>query len=192
MNGAHEMNGTAGTDERAIEPVVSDRTDGSAEGGGRLVERDEKRVPVTEAIRYRKRAQEAEREREELASSLEELRSALDESRTMLIESERRRHVDSALTELRSVDLETARVMLEGSIGGEADEGTIRKAAAELRRKKPFLFRSCATPSGGSSMGGRPRRGADPLESHARAATETGDRKALMRYLRVRRDEGSS
>lgn len=197
MSGAHEMNGTAGSDGRVNEATESadagapDRTDDPVEGGGRLVERDEKRVPVTEAIRYRKRAQEAEREREELASSLEELRSALDESRSMLIESERRRHVDAALTELRSVDLETARVMLEGSVEGEQDEESIRRAAAELKRKKPFLFRSSGAPTGGS-MGGRPRQGARALETRAREASETGDRKALMRYLRVRRDEGSS
>ena len=153
---------------------------------------EEKRVPVGEAIRYRKRAQEAEAERESLEAALEELRGALASSREALEASERRRVVDGALAALRPADLETARLVLEREIGeGDADEETVREMAAALKKRKPFLFRPSSAP-GGAAMGERPRATRDGLEAHARAASETGDRKALMRYLRVRRAEGAA
>ena len=158
---------------------------------GRLLERDEKRVPVSEAVKYRKRAQEAERSNETLQASLDELRSALDESRSMLLASERRRTIDETLAGLHPADLETARVMLEGALQTDAEGEAIREAAKELKRRKPFLFRTPGAAQAGS-MGGRPRQKAGTLDTHAKSASETGDRKALMRYLRVRREEGAS
>jgi len=163
---------------------------GVIEQESRAMERGEKRVPVSEAIRYRKRAQEAETKSQELETALEELRGALDESRASLIAAERRRNVDEVLVELRAVDLETARVLLDRSVD-EEEETDIRRAALELKRRKPFLFRSVSG-THGSAMGGRPRQARDGLEKHAAVAAESGDRGALMRYLRVRRKDGSA
>lgn len=174
--------------------------DGAREAGeagrdetARPMERGEKRVPVSEAVKYRKRAQEAEASCEALERSLEALRTSLDESREMLHASERARHVDASLSELRAVDLETARAMLQREVEGEPDAEAIREAARELKKRKPFLFRTSGAPGGASSMGGRPRQQAGPLETSAREASQRGDRKALMRYLWERREaDGAS
>jgi len=162
------------------------------ESDARALERGEKRVPVSEAIRYRKRAQDAEKRGEELETALTELREALDVSRASLIDAERGRGVDEVLVELRVVDLETARVMLEREVAGVDDFDGIRKAALGLKSKKPFLFRGEGLAARGSAMGSRPRKGVGGVEPHARAAAETGDRGALMRYLRARREKGSA
>jgi len=162
------------------------------ESEARAMERGEKRVPVSEAIRYRKRAQEAEQRGTELESALEELREALEASRSSLLAAERGRGIDEVLVELRAVDMETARAMLEREVGGGDDPEGIRKAALALKRGKPFLFRGDGTVVRGSSMGGRPKKGRGGVESHARVAAETGDRGALMRYLRARREKGSA
>lgn len=126
----------------------------------------------------------------ELEGALEELRTALEESRASLLAAERGRKVDEALIELRAVDLETARAMLEKEMLPEQDD--VRAAAVSLRRRKPFLFRGVSAASGGAAMGGRPRAGSNGVETHARAAAETGDRGALLTYLRARRENGSA
>lgn len=147
-----------------------------------------KRVPVGEAIRYRKRAQDAETRVSELASRLAEVEDVLDHTRDALESAERIRRLDAALISSGAVDLDAARLITEASLNG--DEGVdIEAAVVELRRTKPFLFRT-RRPRAGSAMGGRPLQAGSGLEDAAREAAQSGDRGALLRYLRARR-EGS-
>lgn len=158
----------------------------AAEDGG------ERRVPVGEAIRYRKRAQDAEARAEVLADRVSGLESTLARTREALDSVERRHAIDLALLEADAVDLETSRLLTELAVS-EMDEPDIGAAVGELRARKPFLFRGSARDRGrpvGAAMSGRAlQAGSDDegLVDAAEAAARRGDRGALLRYLRARR-----
>lgn len=149
-------------------------------------DRGERQVPVSEAIRQRKRAQEAEARLAEMSERVGELERDLLTARGALDAAERSRQIDAALAEADAVDLETARLLTEMAVA-QMDEPDVGLAVEELRRKKGFLFRrrrselSAATGSIASS--GRHRA----VEA-AQAAAGSGDRAALLAYLRARRD----
>ncbi|MFI4860966.1 MAG: hypothetical protein ACIAXF_09830 [Phycisphaerales bacterium JB063] len=147
----------------------------------------DKLVPVTEAIRYRRRAQQAEQRLTDLERELGELRSAYDASQETITALERRERIDALLTQADTVDLETARLLTEVTVAG-MDEPDVAAAIADLRRHKPYLFAS-----GGvglpSAMGPRdPEQTSDPVVEAETQARETGDRRDLLRYLRLRRN----
>ena len=164
------------------------RGDADASGVGE----EGRRVPVGEAIRYRKRAQEAEGRAGALEARLRELESTLEGARETMDALERRHEIDLALVRADAVDMETSRLLTELAVS-EMDEPDVGAVVEELRRRKPFLFRSNAGDRGGSvsaAMSGRPRRAgpeAGGLEEAADAASRSGDRGALLRYLRARR-----
>ncbi len=151
----------------------------------------EKVVPIAEAIRLRKRAQEAESKAGELAVRVGELEKLLDQAREALDSVERRRRVDLALLEADAVDLESARLLTELALG-EMERPDEAVAVGELKRRKPFLFRSrparMGGMGGGGAMSGRSRQAAsDSLLELAEEASRSGDRRALLRYLQARR-----
>ena len=147
----------------------------------------DKLVPVTEAIRYRRRAQQAEQRLGDLERELGELRSAYDASQEAITALERRERIDALLTESDTVDLEAARLLTEVAVAG-MDEPDVGAAVADLRRHKPYLF-----DRGGvglpSAMGPREpeHNNPDPAADAADQARATGDRRDLLRYLRMRR-----
>ncbi len=169
---------------------------GSGGGGGvslpgalsaaqRLAARtDESEPPISEA----ERANRAEARVRELEQQLAEAERQLREARDMVDAAERRHQIDLALLESDAVDLETARLLTEIAVNA-MDEPDVRAAIAELRRGKPFLFRSGAPPApwpAPGAMGGA-IDGPGPLDSAAASALRTGNRSDLMRYLRERR-----
>ena len=105
------------------------------------------------------------------------------EAREALDAVERRQRVDRALADADAIDLESARLLTEVALGGESD---IEGAVADLRRRKPFLFRSRGVRAG-PAPGGRAPQAAEGLIEAAEEAARTGDRRALLRYLDLRR-----
>jgi len=119
----------------------------------------------------------------DLAAPLADTERLLAQAREALDASERKRQIERELSQEGAVDLETAAMLTEAAVAG-MDKADVRAAVADLRKRKPFLFR--AGPSRGSSvMGGQ--LPADPLADAAAAARDSGDRRALLRYLRLRR-----
>ncbi len=106
---------------------------------------DEKLVPVGEAIRYRKRAQGAEKEASDLAEEAKQLRE-LNEELTGELEAMRADHeLVRALSSAGAVDLEAAVLIAKSRLAdGEAKE--IAPVVELLRQEKSYLF------------GGQPRR----------------------------------
>jgi len=146
----------------------------------------DKLVPVTEAIRYRRRAQQAEQRLNDLERELGELRSAYDASQETITALERRERIDALLTESDTVDLEATRLLTEVAVAG-MDEPDVASAVADLRRHKPYLFDRGAAGLP-SAMGPRePGCEPDPAAEAADEARQTGDRRDLLRYLRLRR-----
>jgi hypothetical protein len=113
-----------------------------------------------------------------------ELERQLATAREALDASERRRAIDLALVEADAVDLETARLLTEMAVA-QMDEKDVALAVGDLRRRKPFLFRERPSLSLGAAMGaaGEPASPADTARDEARS----GDRRALLKYLRARR-----
>ncbi len=118
----------------------------------------------------------------EVEAALAEARARLEQTREALDAAERRRVIERELARAEAIDLETATLLTEAAIAG-MDKADVALAIADLRRRKPFLFRA---PARSGAMG--PRAGApDALAAAATTARDSGDRRALLEYLRLRR-----
>ena len=125
------------------------------------------------------------------------LETELAAARQRLEESERRAQIQRILIEAGTIDVEAATLLVESALredgpggpGGGGKPGTVPRAVAELKRRKPVLFRHPPRPQPGGSgvMGGAPIRAGAEAEHAARQAAQTGDRRALLHYMRLRR-----
>lgn len=159
------------------------------DGGGGETGGQTHGVPVSEEVLWKARAQEAEEKVAHLEARVQELESSLEGANEMVRAVERRGQIDRELTAAKAVDLETARMLTEATIG-EMDEPDVAMAVRELCQRKPFLFAGRRSGAGsGSAMSPGPQRasGDDDLDAMARRARSSGDRGELLRYLRVRR-----
>ncbi|MDY7110267.1 MAG: hypothetical protein SYC29_16685 [Planctomycetota bacterium] len=150
---------------------------------------DEKLVPVSEARRYRKRAQAAETTLSDLQHELSAQQAVVREQQELISDLQRRQQIDEQLIEAGAVDLETARLLADLSIG-EMDEPDVGEAIEDLRRRKPFLFRH--TPGGSGALSPR-ETGESPVDDRltdaASEACRSGRRQDLLRYLHLRRQK---
>lgn len=125
---------------------------------------------------WRRRALAAE-------SRLEQIHEELAETRATLDDAERKRQAERLLAEHGALDLETAMLLTEAAVA-QMDEPDVAAAVQELRARKPFLF---ARASHASVMSGHAESEPDPIEDAAADARATGDRRVLLRYLRLKR-----
>ena len=146
----------------------------------------DKLVPVSEAIRYRKRAQTAEQQLEQINEELRAMSAKLEEANQTVAGLERRQKVDALLMESDAIDLEAARLLTEQAVL-LMDEPDIEMAVNDLRRHKPYLFRHRREPEDSAMAPSIHPNGHDPAEQAAEQAARTGDRRDLLRYLRLRR-----
>lgn len=146
-------------------------------------EQEEKRVPVSEAIRYRRRAQAAEQQLETLQQQLAQASDELSEAREQMDQVERRRQIDEQLIQADTIDLEAARLLTEAAVN-QLDQAELAEVIADLKRHKPYLFRQRASAGG---MSPHLRGGSEDVDHAAAAAAASGDRCDLLRYLRLRR-----
>lgn len=143
--------------------------------------------PPADEADWRERAESAESRATELGDRLGAIEAAAEDLRRMVGESERARRIDRELLIAGVADMDGARALVEEQLAGGA---TVLEAVSRVRERKPLLF----VPRGrGVRATGVPAttpgaaRSADEV---ARAARETGDRRLLLRYLRMRRGEG--
>ena len=131
---------------------------------------------------WRDRAQRAERS---LADRLAESESSLEQARQAIDAVEQHRRIERALEEAHALDLETATILTAAAVEG-MDEPDVAIAVRDLQRRKPFLFRT--SPSRGSVMSAADApREVGVLGEVAETARRTGDRRELLRYLRMKR-----
>ena len=159
-----------------------------AEGPSRANEGtdDPRLVPVTEAIRYRKRAQAAEQELKDAKGRLQDLTAELGQARAAIDQLDRRQRIDEMLADADAADLEVARLLTEAAVEA-MDEPDVALAVADLKRHKPYLFRLCTQPGASAMPAHHQDAGAHQAEQAAQRAIDTGDRRDLLRYLRMRR-----
>ncbi len=128
--------------------------------------------------------EDIEKTRTAMEAQLAHAQQELARAREALDASERRRRIERELTQEGVIDLETAVLLADATIGANPD-ADVRAAVQDIKRRKPFLFRFAPRPA---SMA--PRETHNPaaaLESAARQARASGDRGSLLSYLRLKR-----
>ena len=152
-----------------------------------------KLVPVAESIRYRKRAQSAEKKVEDLTEQLAQAKSQVTKMSGRLSDIEAEQKLTCKLAAAGSVDLETALMLAKARMEGQTDadlDGVIE----QLKKEKQYLFGgppgivSAKKTAGAkeSAYGGTSNQTA--LEKAAKRAARTGNRTDLQEYLKLRRN----
>jgi hypothetical protein len=148
-----------------------------------------KLVPVTESIRYRKRAQSAEKKSESLGEQLAEANQKITRLSQDLSDLQVEQKLVRKLAAAGATDLETAVLVAKTRMEGQP-EADVDACVEQLRKEKAYLF-------GGSTeiMTSRKTAGArdrakqtqTALEQAAKKAAKTGSRADLQQYLKLRR-----
>jgi hypothetical protein len=148
-----------------------------------------KMVPMIESIRYRKRAQSAEKRAGELAEQLSEANQRLAEMSRDLNHLQVEQKLTQRLAAAGATDLEAAVLMAKARMGGTTD-GDMDACLDQLKKEKGYLFGG-RTETGvlRKTAGVKDRVGHSPsvLERAATKATRTGKRADLQEYLKLRR-----
>lgn len=139
--------------------------------------------PLTEE-QWRTRAAAAEERADRLQRELGECQKLLDEAREAIDAAGRRNQVERELVRQGAIDLETTVLLTEAAVAS-MPKTDVAAAVADLKRRKPFLFRG--SKPGGSMASLRDGAVPDESASLAAQARASGDRAALMRYLKSKR-----
>jgi hypothetical protein len=149
-----------------------------------------KLVPVTESIRYRKRAQSAERQNEALAGELSAAREKIQQLDGQIGNLKAEQKVMRKLISAGASDLEAAVLLVKARSEGGSDE-EIDSVVEQLRKEKGYLFGQRAQEGlkVRKTSGEKERIGGQAvLEGAAKRAATTGDRRDLQEYLKLRRN----
>lgn len=153
-------------------------------GGGDPEPATQAHTPApTNEQRWQALLEDAESEIADLEARVAELEGALAAAESAAANLERQRALEQELTRAGAIDLEAAALLL-GPAPAEAPERDIASAVRDLRDRKPFLFAPPARAEGASMA---PASAPQELGDMATNARSTGDRAALLRYLRRRR-----
>lgn len=150
-----------------------------------------KLVPVSESIRYRKRAQLAEKHNEALSEQLEQSRSQAQGFSERIGEMETERKLTSRLAVAGAIDVEAAVLLAKTRLGsgkGEDIDGVVE----QLRKEKGYLFgagQGFAAVSQKTSGVRDKRTCAEAVLSRAaKRAAQSGDRIDIAEYMKLRRN----
>lgn len=148
----------------------------------------EKMVPVGEAIRYRKRAQAAEQQAEQLTHQVEQLRREHMQLSERLEASRNDEELAKRLTAAGVTDVEAGVLLGRKRMG---DDGDLDAAIEQLRKDKPYLFATNVRQTNSApkkTAGAKERPGTSPtMAQAAQQAAASGRRSDVHEYMRVRR-----
>lgn len=144
-------------------------------------------APTSELQEWRRRALEAEALVDQLSAEVHTLRAQIDSS-------DRTRAVDALLSDAGALDIAAARAVLDAQLAQRTSDepADLASSVDALRRTLPFLFRAphASSPSPRAAMPAAANADTpnfDDLDAALELAATTGDRAALLRYLRLRR-----
>jgi len=147
-------------------------------------------VPVAESIRYRKRAQSAEKKIESLTEQLAQANSQTAELSEQLSDIQTEQKLMRQLAAAGAVDLETV-VLIARARMQDKDDADVTGVIEQLKKETQYLIV-------GSSPGAAPTKTAGArdrvtnnqtlLERAAKKAATTGNRTDLHEYLKLRRN----
>jgi hypothetical protein len=167
-----------------MQDILSADTDGPGENDNL------KLVPVSESIRYRKRAQSAEKRIDELAGQLAEAKAEAKKTAVKLSGIQVEQELIRKLTAAGTIDLEAAMLIAKARIESQTEvdmDGMIK----QLRKDKQYLFAGTdGTLTAKKTAGAKERMEGNGtvLERAAKKAATTGSRTDLQEYLKLRRN----
>ncbi len=150
---------------------------------------EEKLVPISESIRYRRRAQSAERK---AAMLKEEVAKAKSQNEKLCEKVGRIELENELVTKLISAgvsDLEAAVSVAKSRIE-ERGDSDMDEVVEQLRREKQYLFSDAGlhlSPSKTSGVKQKNTSGQSIVERAAQRAARSGHRGDLLEYLKLRR-----
>jgi len=147
-------------------------------------------VPVSESIRYRKRAQSAEKKIEALAEQLAEAKAEAKTTAEKLSSIQVEQELIRKLAAAGTVDLETAVLIAKTRIESET-EADMDSVIRQLKKEKQYLFAGTGGAVTAKKTAGAKERvesGQTVLERAAKKAATTGSRTDLQEYLKLRRN----
>ncbi len=149
---------------------------------------EEKMVPVSEAIRYRKRAQTAEKEAYDLQKQLEMAQGENQKLCDDLAGIRLGQQLIEKLSAAGAHDLEAAVVLARDRMKG-TEQADIDTVVEQLRSEKGYLFEASEEIAAPKTAGAREKQsgGRRVLEGAAKRAAGSGSRADVQEYLRVRR-----
>jgi len=148
-----------------------------------------KTVPMVESIRYRKRAQSAEKKAEDLTEQLAEANQKVARMSQDLDQLQTEQKLTGKLVAAGVTDLEAAVLLAKARM--DDTDGDIDACLEQLKREKSYLFGgSTETATLRKTAGARDRviRSHTVLEQAAKKAARTGHRADLQEYLKLRRN----
>ncbi len=149
-----------------------------------------KSVPVTELIRYRRRAQSAEKRSESLTEQLAEANNKISRMSQDLSDLQNEQRLARKLVAAGAVDLEAAVLVTKPRLEGKP-EAEIDACIEQLKREKAYLFggsTEAATFRKTAGVKDRVKQTQAALEQAAQKAARTGSRADLQHYLKLRRN----
>jgi len=158
---------------------------------GREVIDSTRLVPVTESIRYRRRAQSAEKKVEVLTGQLAQAKSQAAKMSEQLSDIQAEQKLLRKLSAAGTVDLETAVLLAKAKIEGDT-EADLDSVIKQLKKEKQYLFTDNSNPAVATrktaSAKDRTQNSQTILERAAKKAATTGNRTDLQEYLKLRRN----
>ncbi len=170
-------------EERLSETEAESSGTAGADSSGKL-------VPLTESIRYRRRAQSAEKKNEELSAELEQTKAELSEAAEELASIKTEQELTRKLSAAGASDLEAAVLLAKSRLEG-SDSKDVDNCIEQLKKEKQYLFgRAGTTNLTVKKTSGVKNRavGQSVLEQAAKKAAGSGDRRDLQEYLKLRRN----
>lgn len=149
-----------------------------------------KLVPVAESIRYRKRAQSAEKKLEALTEQLAEAKLQTAEMSEQLSDIQTEQKLMRSLAAAGAIDMETAVIIAKARMN-EQDEADLDGVVEQLKKDKQYLFadRSASvTIKKTAGAKDRTQNIQTIIERAAKKAATTGNRTDLQEYLKLRRN----
>jgi hypothetical protein len=167
--------------------IDAEKIDGSEEPQ----QRSERLVDVSEAIRYRKRAQSAEQKQAQLEQELVENRGEVERLNKNLSQMTIERQLIEKLVSAGVRDLDAAVII--GRTRLEDDKkATAADVVEQLKKEKSYLFSDAglAVAAGTKTSGVKDKLSGTTgvLERAAKKAAKSGSRTDLQEYLRARRN----
>jgi len=151
---------------------------------------EEKLVPVSESIRYRKRAQNAEQKAAVFEDELTKAKSQNEQLSEKLSRIEVENKLVEKLVSAGVSDLEAAISIAKSRIEAGKDLD-IDNVVEQLRREKQHLFINAGLPGSPSKTSGVKQKvvsGQSVIERAAQRAARSGHRGDLLEYLKLRRN----
>ncbi|MHC4557819.1 MAG: hypothetical protein ACYTFW_01615 [Planctomycetota bacterium] len=149
-----------------------------------------KLVPVAESIRYRKRAQSAEKKLEALTEQLAEAKAQTTKMSEQLSSIQTEHELMRKLAAAGTADLETAVLIVKARMQ-DKNEADLDGVIEQLKKEKQYLFGGTSRAVTAKKTAGAKERVTNNqtiLEKAAKKAATTGNRADLQEYLKLRRN----